>query len=214
VCNIRVLLAATIGVTFLLSGCIPDVGGGGDSEATENSSFTTTSDSSNNSSPTSQTGQTERVTIQTLGLPIVSDEEWDETAVRKVLHTFAFGGHATDVQITAWAEMPPDQAIIEMLTFEEHNLLLSPPAASDYDRLDIRDGTLRGLGGFWSSDDPQNGFVDEQRESYRIDRWSVDNIWVMAATSRGLNPFRQKIDLWETNYHLAANFDASVTPIQ
>jgi hypothetical protein len=191
------LLTGIIGLMFLLSGCIPDLGSSGDD--------------SDSLSTSSQSSQTDRVTIQALGLPTVSDEEWEDTAVRKVLHTFAYGGHATDAQIAAWADMPPDQAIVEMLTFEEHNLLLSPVTAANYDQLDIRDGTLRGLGEFWSSEDPRNGTPEEHREIYRIaDGW-VQNIWVQAATIRGLNPFRQKIGLWETNYHLAVSL-AKVSP--
>ena len=92
----RVLLVAVTGLIFLLSGCIPDLGS---SEADAESSAI-----SNNTSSTSQPGQSQRVTAQSLGLPRVSDEQWDDTAVRKVLHTFAYGGHATDAQISAWAE--------------------------------------------------------------------------------------------------------------
>jgi hypothetical protein len=196
----RALLAGVMGLMFLLSGCIPDLGSSGDD--------------SDALSTSSQSSQTDRVTIQALGLPTVSDDEWDDTAVRKVLHTFAYGGHATDAQIATWADMPPDQAIAEMLTFEEHNPLLSPVTASNYDQLDMRDGTLRGLGEFWSSDDPGNGIPEESRETYRIDKWAVDHIWVKAATSRGLNPFRQKIGLWETNYHLVANMEATVSRLE
>ena len=140
---------------------------------------------------------------------MVSDDEWDDTAVRKVLHAFAYGGHATDAQIAAWADMPPDQAIIEMLTFEEHNTLLSPVTAANADQLDTRDGTLRALGEFWSSDNPDNGTPEGDRWKYDI-ATDVDKIWIRAAASRGLNPFRQKIGLWETNYHMAVNLDAAV----
>ena len=38
-------------------------------------------------------------TFSALDFTTVSDTEWDETAVRKVLDTFAYGGHATDLQI-------------------------------------------------------------------------------------------------------------------
>jgi len=198
----RGFLAGVMGLMFVLSGCIPDLGKSGD----DSGSSSTTNSSSNSS----QSSQNDRVTIQNLGLPTVSNDEWDDTAVRKVLHTFAYGGHSTDAQIAAWADMPPDQAIAEMLTFEEHNLLLSPVTASNYDQLDTRDGTLRGLGEFWSSDDPGNG--TGERGFYHIDTWWVDNIWVRAATIRGLNPFRQKIGLWETNYHLAVT--SKVHPLQ
>ncbi len=187
-------LAISIILMFILDGC----GGGGGSDA------------DSGSEPTASTAQA----FQTLGLLTISDEAWDDTAVRKVLHTFAYGGHATDQQIASWAAMPPERAIVEMLTFDEHNLKLSPVTASNYDGLDKRDGTLRGLGEFWSSNDPQNGVPEEERDWYHTDMWLTDRVWVLAATSRGLNPFRQKIGLWETNYHMVANLDATVTPKQ
>ena len=59
---------------------------------------------------------------QLTGMETVNDELWDDTAVRKVLHTFAFGGHATDAQIHTWAAIRPDLAIVQMLTFDQHLL--------------------------------------------------------------------------------------------
>lgn len=144
------------------------------------------------------------------GFTTTSDAAWDETAVRKVLHVFAFGGQATDAQIALWADMPPEEAIVEMLTFDEHNLKLSPP---DADRLDTRDGTLYGLSDFWTSDDPANGVPVDRREVFGI-KERLGELWAKAATSRGLNPFRHRIGLWETNYHLAVNLDAGVNKPQ
>ncbi len=146
---------------------------------------------------------------QLAGLQTVGEDLWDETAVRKVLHTFAYGGQAPDAQIAAWAAMRPDLAIVEMLTFDEHNLLLSPVGPQDYDRLDTRAGTLRGVGDFWASDDPANGVEPASRWVYNItDLGGIPSlVWLQAVTSRGLNPFRQKIGLWETNYHMAVNRD-------
>jgi hypothetical protein len=185
---------------LLLNGCISEMGDKGNG--------------SDASSTTSQVSSNRQSTIPTLGLPIVSDQQWDDTAVRKVLHTFAYGGHATDTQISAWADMPPDLAIVEMLTFDQHNLLLSPVTDSNHDQLDKHEGTLQALADFWSSDVPQNGIPPERRQLYQADKRLIDNIWVTAVTSRGLNPFRQKIGLWETNYHLAVNIDAGVSPLQ
>jgi hypothetical protein len=142
------------------------------------------------------------------GFDPVSDDFWDETAVRKVLHTFAYGGQASDGQIRLWASMPPRAAIVQMLTFAEHNPLLSPAGPRDYDRLDTRPGTLRAVGDFWASDDPANGVVPASRSVYDVDEFGAgvpSLVWLQAATSRGLNPFRQRIGLWETNYHLAVN---------
>jgi len=135
------------------------------------------------------------------GFDRVSDEAWDRTAVRKVLHAFAYGGQAWDSQITAWADMAPDEAIVEMLTFDEHNTLLSPVNPDDYDHLQTRDGSLTALSDFWASNDLLNGTPGVRRKAFT----NIRNVWVRSATSHGLNPFRSKIGLWETNYHMATN---------
>lgn len=147
--------------------------------------------------------------LNIVGFDTVSDVLWDETAVRKVLHTFAYGGQATDAQIRQWANMSPRRAIVQMLTFDQHNPMLSPVGPADYDRLDTRNGTLAGLAQFWASSDPANGVYGPHRERYDLfgTYGQLDLIWTRAANSRGLNPFRQKIGLWETNYHLATNME-------
>lgn len=145
-----------------------------------------------------------------VGFTTISDTDWDETAVRKVLRTFAYGGQAEDAQIQTWADMQPETAIVEMLTFDQHNLLLSAPGPLDTDRLETVDGTLRGLSVFWSSGAADNGVPLYLRSRYIIDgnsKYDIQGAWIMAATLRGLNPFRQKIGLWETNYHMAVNIN-------
>ena len=143
------------------------------------------------------------------GFDPVAESRWDETAVRKVLGTFAFGGQAEDVQIALWAGMPARQAIVEMLTFDTHNLKLSKPSPRDTDNLALRDGTLKGLSDFWSSDLPGNPVYRDHRRYY-TDDGDLNRIWAKAATSRGLNPFRQKIGMWEAHYHMAVNQNAGV----
>ena len=61
------------------------------------------------------------------GLTTISSRDWGETPVRKILRAFAFGGLADDEQIGIWAGMSPEAAILEMLTFDPVNPLLSPP---------------------------------------------------------------------------------------
>lgn len=156
---------------------------------------------------------------------MVSDKDWDETAVRQVLHVFAYGGMASDGQIKAWADMSPDDAIREMLTFDPVNIKLSPPDPGGGPYLRRSWGTLKCLASFWSqqvADNPilNNPLEDEEaresrREGFEVDRWSSPaNTWTYAALYRGLNPVRQKIGLWETNYHLAVNLDVGVSPRQ
>ena len=79
-------LSIWIVIVLLLSGC----GGEGGSDSASEAGTSIQSD------PTDPTDTTTPQSFHNLGLPQVSDEEWDDTAVRKVLHTFAYGGHATD----------------------------------------------------------------------------------------------------------------------
>lgn len=142
-----------------------------------------------------------------VGFKTLSDAAWDDDAVRRVLNTFAYGGRASDAQIEAWAGMAPATAIAEMLTFDEHNLRLSPVALGDTDGLDRRPGTLRALSAFWLSDDPANGTRPDARDFHAFPLF----VWYKAALAGGLNPFRQKIGLWETNYHMSVNQRVGVT---
>lgn len=186
------IMLFALSVLLSLAAC-----GGGSSSAPEDSHVSPTA-------PTTQSDEIAKMAPLAVAMVPIDEDAWDRVAVRRVLRTFALGGHATDTQIATWADRSPQQAIVEMLTFEQHNLKLSPPATSDHDGLAQRDGTLRGLMTFWSSDDPQNGTPVGKRGRYRTHpQW----VWLKAATSRGLNPFRQKIGLWETNYHLVASED-------
>ena len=154
--------------------------------------------------------------IVVIGFEKVSGAVWDELAVRKVLHTFAYGGQAGDPQITRWAGMEPETAVREMLTFEEHNLLLSPPSPGNQDGLSARSDSLRNLANFWASDHPDNGVPEELRYLFNVSNASawLDILWANAGTMRGLNPFRHKVGFWETNYHMAPDLDSvSNTPM-
>ncbi len=144
------------------------------------------------------------------GFTVISDARWDNTAVRDVLQTFAYGGQATDRQIQVWADMSPAVAIREMLTFEEHNFKLSPPDPAELGPAENRPGTLRALSDFWSSNDPANHVQVAFRPLYSF----PGPVWYRATLSRGLNPFRQRIGLWETNYHLAINNRVGVSSDQ
>lgn len=139
------------------------------------------------------------------GLVPVSNSLWDETTVRKVLFTFAFGGQASDAQIKLWADMTPQAAIKEILSFSPHNLKLSKPAVNDAPNMALKDGTLIGLGKFWSSFAADNTVPLAYRARFTASeaRAYGESIWAQANLTRGLNPFRQKIAWWESNYHLA-----------
>lgn len=151
------------------------------------------------------------------GFQTLSSAEWDEAAVRHVLHTFAYGGQTKEEQITAWANLPPQQAIVSMLSFAESNLALSPPAETDTGDLWAKGGTLKALGDFWSSDAADNDVPASKRNLYNTQPDATvrpDRLFQRAVASRGLNPLRQKIGLWETNYHMSTNLDTDVTDDQ
>ena len=147
-----------------------------------------------------------------LGMPIVSRSGWDERAVRKVLKIFAFGGQATDQQIKSWSNMRPLLAIEEMLNFTQHNPLLSP-LSTDEKYVEPRDshGTLREFYQHMGSTDSNIPVDVDERRHLGIDGYRFATTFGRMVTMRGLNPFRQKIGFWETNYHLATNRNAGVS---
>jgi len=147
----------------------------------------------------------------------LGNDFWTETAVRKVLHVFAYGGQASDAQITIWADMKPRNAIRQMLTFDEVNPLLSPTV----DSTAAAGGTLTALQGFWSSADALNPTREDLRIRYptlnptnqRVNPTNLRYTWVASINKRGLNPFRQKVGLFLTNYHMAVSTRAVRAPL-
>jgi len=133
---------------------------------------------------------------------------WSETAVRKVLHNFAYGGFADDTQIQTWANMTPASAITEMLTAATVNTKLSPPPVNNNLPTET---TLKGLSAFWASNEATNLLPIARRDGYDLrDRKGAERTWRQAVNLRGLNPVRQFLGFWETNYHLSVNLDAEV----
>lgn len=147
---------------------------------------------------------------------MVKQARWTPTAVRKVLRTFAFGGQASDAQINTWAKMTPQAAIVEMLSFAEHNLKLSPPDQKlAKEGLQRRPQTLRALGNFWASNDAANAIPTDDRVNYARTSYEGTMLtWSLAARVRGGNPFRQRVGYWETNFHLAVNHERGVSNYQ
>ena len=155
--------------------------------------------------------------LELLGLPIVSSANWDQQAVRRILNVFAFGGHASDSQIAIWVEMQPHLAIKEMLTFAEHNPLLSPlPTGEIYTAPAYYHGKLWNFSENFISSNSANHSIprdrnnDYSRSQYSLSEWNFPGLWSIMVTTRGLNPFRQRIGFWETNYHMAVNLDTEI----
>lgn len=147
-----------------------------------------------------------------LGLSSLTRSGWNERAVRKVLKIFAFGGHATDAQIREWSYMQPQTAIAEMLNFSEHNLKLSPLARGEkYTETARAHGTMREFYEYVGSENSDIPIPVSERRHLSIDGYRFDSTFARMIAVRGLNPFRQRIGFWETNYHLATNRDAGVS---
>ena len=142
---------------------------------------------------------------------VTHHDGWGETAVRKVLQTFAWGGFPTEAQVETWASMAPEDAIEEMLTFEPTNDKLSPP---DFDRLGERiaayipeeGGPLEGIAWYFS-EDPHQHFDDPNRKAdfHPLAPLSPAYSWLMGMQARGLNTFYHRVGFWETNYHMVAS---------
>ena len=143
-----------------------------------------------------------------LGLRSLTRDAWDDAAVRKVLNVFAFGGHATDTQIQSWATQYPADAIKEMLNFDKHNLKLSPIIEGEsYADTTTQHGTLEGFSDFLSNSSSNLPIPIASRAQFKDTSFNFDHSFALMATVRGLNPFRQRIGYWETNYHVAVNAD-------
>jgi len=154
----------------------------------------------------------ESSTPDRFGLASLTRTAWGESEVRKVLKIFAFGGHARDRQISEWSNMPSSIAIEEMLNFSEHNLKLSPLADGEkYTDSAFNHGTLTAWQNFISSESSNIPIPTDRRDQYGVNGFNFDDAYNRMITVRGLNPFRQRIGFWETNYHLAVNLDAGVS---
>lgn len=145
------------------------------------------------------------------GFSVLPDNHWNEKAVRKILHTFAFAGFASDKQIHTWSEMPPEIAISEILTFEPVNARLSPAEDASV----IYGGSLEGLQNFWGTVSPANPTMRDKWRQYSflttradgtttsLSSQNLKNTWMQATNTRGINPFLHKVGLYLTNYHMS-----------
>lgn len=145
------------------------------------------------------------------GFTTLPEHRWNEKAVRKVLHTFAFGGFASDEQIQNWSAMHPKQAITEILTFEAVNEKLSPLDTS----LVNYGGTLESLQNIWGTPSASNPTIGDKWRQYSflttqadgtttsLSTQNIKNTWMQATNTRGINPFLHKVGLYLTNYHMS-----------
>ena len=147
-----------------------------------------------------------------LAFTALDPADWNETAVRKVLHGFAYAGLTTDAQISAWATMSADQAIVEMLSFEPYNQTLAP----SQDGTSNHAASLAQLQDFWGGNDPFNPMRWDKRQYYsalssdgnggtRLSTGNLERTFSQAVATRGLNPFLHKLVFYLTNYQMAVS---------
>lgn len=139
--------------------------------------------------------------------------QWNEQAVRDVLRVFAYGGGASDADITAWANMEPSAAIVQMLGMWTVNSKLANAANGGNISINPTDGSLSRLSHIYGTSGPATSRGDFEQKFIPWNN-SPARTFAQAVPTRGLNPFRQKIAYFETNYHLALNQDKNVTDVQ
>jgi hypothetical protein len=145
-------------------------------------------------------------TLALSGLTTLSQEQWNAAAVRKVLQSFAFGGHASEQQINTWSYMPPELAIRQMLNFDISNPALSPPDSTD--SLPGQCESVTELQQYWSSEEPANPVRAAERRFYamlgpngNLSPVGLYLTWSKAMYTRGCNQFLHKMAFYLTNYH-------------
>lgn len=154
------------------------------------------------------------------GFVTVGAADWNEAAVRRSLHVFAYGGAASDSQIDLWANMAPAAAIQEMLIFDPVNPLLSPveDVSAGYS------GSLAALQTLFASGAPDNltcpgdrGRFDQTKQKAVADivlnNSGLQHAWIAAVRTRGLNPFRHNVGFWLVNYQMAVNLRDTEPPL-
>ncbi|MBP9886668.1 MAG: hypothetical protein KBF93_10260 [Leptospiraceae bacterium] len=143
----------------------------------------------------------------------IADSDWNEQKVRSILHAFAYGGGATDAQITAWEAMGPSRAIVEIIGMWTVNSKLAQASSDGNATINPNDGTLSKLSHYYGTTGPATSRADFEQ---RYIPWhnSPARTFIQAVATRGLNPVRQKIAFFESNYHLALNQDKNITDVQ
>jgi hypothetical protein len=158
--------------------------------------------------------------VSAAGFVTIENADWNEAAVQRVLHTFAYGGAASDAQIEIWSNMPPATAIQEMLTFAANNPNLSPTE----DVSAAYGISLEALQALLSSDAPDNLTCPGDRGRFDATNQRADgNIvlrnqglqqtWIAAVRTRGFNPFRHNVGFWLSNYQMAVNLHDTEPPL-
>jgi hypothetical protein len=143
----------------------------------------------------------------------IANTSWNEQKVRDVLQEFAYGGGATQADIDAWVQMGPSRAIVEIIGMWTVNSKLAVASSGGNISINPVTGSLSHLSHNYGTGGPAN---DRSRFEQRTLSWvdSPSNTFVQAVATRGLNPVRQKIAFFESNYHMSLNQDKDITDVQ
>jgi hypothetical protein len=135
----------------------------------------------------------------------LNSSDWNETKIRKILHTFALGSQVSDQTIEGWAEMSPEEAIDEILSLNVFNAHYLDEPSDKY-----MAGELSALAEVWSREKDSKGNLQNNR--YGLGSWNGPaEVWIRAMRDPHLNPVRQRIGLYETNDHMAINLESNAS---
>lgn len=133
----------------------------------------------------------------------IADSEWNETAIRRILHTFAWGGPASDSQIAEWVKLGSDKAIVQILSADPINPRLNQPVLGSAISRSQQASVFCLTRSLSSGTTP---FLGQATSGIGIDSSDSNAIsFPLIAQMKGLNPVRNYLGYIETNYHMATN---------
>lgn len=134
---------------------------------------------------------------------LISDQDWNEAAIRRILHTFAWGGPASDSQLSEWVKLGPDKAIVQILNADPLNSRLNQPvqgsgiSSSSQSSMFCLTRSLS-IGG--------TPYLSSSTLGIGLDLGDSNaQAFPLVVQMKGLNPVRNFLGYIETNYHMATN---------
>ena len=122
----------------------------------------------------------------------LSEKDWNINSVNKILNTFTYGIKSNLNQINLWANMKPEDAIKEMLSFDSINYKIRNNKNSFITDQNI--SLVQATEKFYEKYEQAVYFIQSRFSK----GWTQTNLIV---DNTNYNPFKIKLGLWETNYH-------------
>lgn len=134
----------------------------------------------------------------------IDNSVWNETYIRRILHTFAYGGPVRDADLARWSQMAPEAAIVEILHVNPSHNQLAGSYSNAFAMIPESHTSLWCASEFLSTG--ASPLLPSERSEYSLDSTdALENTWIYLAQMRHTNPIRHKIGLFETNYHMAVS---------